>query len=45
MQQVGRFLYRALIAPDEEDLHAIASEVRAMLDDFPAPFLVPLAPA
>ena len=45
MAQVGTFLYRALTAPGEEELRAIASEVRAMLDDFPAPFLVPLEPA
>ena len=45
MAQVGSFLYRALTAPDENELRAIAVEVRAMLDDFPAPFLVPLAPA
>src|SRR5438093_1223836 len=44
MAQVGSFLYRALTAPDEEALHAIAEEVRAMLDDFPAPFLGPLGP-
>jgi len=45
MEQVGAFLYRALAADDEAELHAIAGEVRALLDDFPAPFLVPLAPA
>jgi glycine hydroxymethyltransferase len=44
MIQVGSFLYRALTAPGEDDLRAIAAEVRALLDDFPAPFLVPLAP-
>ena len=45
MEQVGSFLYRALTASDEDELSAIASEVRAMLDDFPAPFLVPLTPS
>jgi hypothetical protein len=45
MEQVGGFLYRALAADGEAELHAIAGEVRALLDDFPAPFLVPLAPA
>jgi len=45
MSQVGSFLYRALTAPGEDELRGIAAEVRAMLDDFPAPFLVPLAPA
>ena len=45
MEQVGSFLYRALTAADDDELHAIAADVRAMLDDFPAPFLVPLAPA
>jgi len=44
MGQVGNFLYRALIAQDDATLHAIAIEVRALLDDFPAPFLVPLGP-
>jgi len=45
MEQVGGFLYRALTADDDAELHAIAGEVQALLDDFPAPFLVPLAPA
>jgi len=45
MEQVGAFLYRALTADDDAELHAIAGEVQALLDDFPAPFLVPLAPA
>jgi glycine hydroxymethyltransferase len=45
MAQVGSFLFRALQADGEDELRAIAGEVRAMLDDFPAPFLVPLAPA
>lgn len=44
MDQVGSFLYRALTAQDDATLHAIATEVRALLDDFPAPFLVPLGP-
>ncbi|MBM2811701.1 MAG: Glycine hydroxymethyltransferase [Chloroflexi bacterium] len=45
MAQVGEFLFRALVAPDEEALLAIRADVRAMLDDFPAPFLTPLMPA
>lgn len=45
MALAGRLLYRALIAPDEEALLGIAREVRALLDDFPAPFLAPLGPS
>jgi glycine hydroxymethyltransferase len=44
MAQVGTFLNRALTAPGEDELRSIAGEVRAMLDDFPAPFLAPLGP-
>jgi glycine hydroxymethyltransferase len=44
MAQVGRFLYGALVAQSEDELRHIAKEVEALLDDFPAPFLAPLAP-
>ena len=44
MRQVADFLYRAVTTSDEAALGAIAEEVRRLLDDFPAPFLAPLAP-
>jgi glycine hydroxymethyltransferase len=44
MDQVAGFLYDALTAQDDAQLDAIAGRVRALLDDFPAPFLAPLAP-
>lgn len=44
MDRVAEFLCAAVAAPDEAKLDAIAGEVRALLDDFPAPFLVPLGP-
>jgi glycine hydroxymethyltransferase len=45
MGQVAEFLHRALTATDEDTLRSIREEVRAMLHDFPAPFLAPLTPA
>jgi len=45
MVEAGRFLYRALTAENEDDRRGIAGEVRALLDDFPAPFLQSLEPA
>jgi glycine hydroxymethyltransferase len=42
--QVADFLYRAITATDDDQLAAIAGDVRALLDDFPAPFLAPLEP-
>jgi hypothetical protein len=45
MERAASFLYRALTATDDEALAAIASDVRELLDDFPAPFLAPLTPA
>ncbi len=45
MDQVASFLYGALAAEDDAELDRIAEQVRAMLDDFPAPFLAPLEPA
>ncbi|MPZ14703.1 MAG: serine hydroxymethyltransferase [Chloroflexi bacterium] len=45
MDSVAGFLHRAITAEDEETLHGIGREVRALLDDFPAPFLAPIAPA
>jgi hypothetical protein len=44
MDQVASFLYRALAAQDEASLYAIDGQERALLDDFPAPFLAALAP-
>ncbi len=45
MDQVASFLYGALVAENDVELDRIAEQVRAMLDDFPAPFLAPLEPA
>lgn len=45
MVQAGGLLNRALHAADDTALEAIAAEVRALLDDFPAPFLAHLGPA
>jgi glycine hydroxymethyltransferase len=44
MVQAAGFLHAALTAKDEQALDAIAAQVRALLDDFPAPFLAPLTP-
>jgi glycine hydroxymethyltransferase len=44
MKRVGALLYRALTAQDDDSLTSIATEVRALLDDFPAPFLAELGP-
>ncbi len=44
MDQVANFLYGALTAETDAQLDEIADRVRALLDDFPAPFLAPLAP-
>jgi glycine hydroxymethyltransferase len=44
MDQVASFLYGALAAQDDAELDAIAGRVRALLDDFPAPFLTSLVP-
>jgi glycine hydroxymethyltransferase len=44
MVQAAAFLHAALTAKDEQALDAIAAQVRALLDDFPAPFLAPLTP-
>jgi glycine hydroxymethyltransferase len=45
MGEAGKLLYRALTS-DSRDVHEeIAKDVRALLDDFPAPFLLPLEPA
>ena len=44
MAQAGQLLYRTLRAPDDDALADIAAEVRALLDDFPAPFLAHLGP-
>ena len=44
MDTAAGFLYRALTASDDDTLRAISAEVRALLDDFPAPFLQPLEP-
>ena len=44
MSQVAGFLYGALVAQTDDELLSIAHDVEALLDDFPAPFLAPLAP-
>jgi glycine hydroxymethyltransferase len=44
MDQVASFLYGALTAQDDTELDRISGQVRAMLSDFPAPFLTPLQP-